>query len=67
MPVACSLMPCPTSSSRLSRAAPEGSALEISPSPAPEKVEHDEPAEEEQRDDQEEPYDAHEQVECVQG
>ena len=31
-----------------------------------EKVEQDEPAEEEQRDDEEEPYDAHEQVECVQ-
>ena len=44
-----------------------GCLLEVSPAPAPEKVEQDEPAEEEQRDDEEEPYNAHEQVECVQG
>src|SRR5215213_3043295 len=44
-----------------------GRPLEVSPTPAPEKVEQDEPAEKEQRDDEKEPYDAHEQVECVQG
>ena len=47
-------------------AAEGGRPLEVSPTPAPEKVEQDEPAEEEQRDDEEEPYDAHKQVECVQ-
>jgi hypothetical protein len=38
----------------------------VSPAAAPEEVQYEEPAEEEERDHDEEPYDAHKKVECVQ-
>ena len=39
---------------------------DVSPAAAPEEVQYEEPAEEEERDNDEEPYDAQKKIECVQ-
>jgi hypothetical protein len=40
--------------------------LGVSPTAAPEKVQYEEPAEEDTRDYYEEPYDAKKKIECIQ-